>query len=216
MNILIYNRKGGVGKTTVADEIMFSLERSGTSAAYIDLDDQDSSIHTDQSDRAESADVVVVDTPGAINPDTEAWMENADVIVIPTNASGRDIPMMLAALDAAREYAPDSKRIIVVNRYNRYRAAGEFLAALQEAVEGGEVAVTLPASEAFQNAYLNDVSVLTQAPKTSAAYRTLGVVNAVREAAGLAPDPIDPQPIKERLERQAKLARLRKEIKEGK
>lgn len=216
MNILVYNRKGGVGKTTIADELMFSLERSGIDAVYIDLDDQESSIHTDQSDDADHADVVVVDTPGALSADVQSWMESADVIVIPTNASGRDIPTMLAAIESAREYAPQSPRVLVVNRYNRYKAATEFINALKEAADQGETIMTLPQAEAFQSAFLNEQSVLESAPKSSAALRTLETVNAIREAAGLPPDPIDPVPIRTYLDRQAELAKTRREIKGGK
>lgn len=215
MNILIYNRKGGSGKTTVADELMFSLERSGIHAAFVDLDDQDSSIHQDQSADADEADVVVVDTPGALNPDTQEWMEAADVIVIPTNPTGRDIPMMLAALESARNFAPDSKRIVIINRFNRYQVAAEFMDALQDVVEAGETVVPLTASESFPKAYREDASVLSIDPKSSASYRTLIAVNAIRDAAGLPPDPIDPQPIKEYLERHAELARNRREAKKG-
>lgn len=212
MNILIYNRKGGVGKTLVADELLFSLERSGTPHAFIDLDDQGSSIHADTTADSEAADVVIVDTPGAFSKEVQTWMEDADVIVIPVSASGRDIVQMAAALEAARLYAPDTPRVIVANKFNKFKAAQEFMQALAELQQEGETLVTLPAAEAFQNGYLEDRSVVDLAPKSAAAYRTVMMVNAVRDAAGLPPDPVDPQPIKEAIERQQSLARQRREL----
>lgn len=210
MNILIYNRKGGVGKTTVADELMFSLERSQDNAAYIDLDDQSSSIHSDQSDMADSADIVVIDTPGALSSELQSWIENADVIVIPTNCSGRDIPMLMEALEAAREYAPDTKRIIIANRFNRFRASVEFMAVLKDAADSGEVIAPIAHGEAFQTAFSEDKSIIDVARKTNAALLTLEAVNAIRDAAGLEPDPIDPAPIRAYLQRQAQLSKERR------
>ena len=212
MNILVYNRKGGVGKTTVADELMFSLERDGISCAYIDLDDQESSVHADETERADKAEVLVIDTPGALTSEVQAWMSDADIIVIPTTASGRDIGMLQAALRAADEYAPHVPRIIVLNRYNRYRAAQEFHEALKEETKAEQTyLVTLPQSEAIQNAYLNDRSVVEEAPKSTAAYHTLLMVNQIRSAAGLPQDPIDPVPIRLYIERQTEMARKRRE-----
>lgn len=212
MNILIYNRKGGVGKTLIADELLFSMERSGISCAFIDLDDQGSSIHEDTTENSADADVVIVDTPGAFSTEVQTWMEDADVIVIPVSASGRDIVQMAAALEAARMYAPETPRVIVANKFNKHKAAREFMEALSELQHDGETLVTLPAAEAFQNGYLEDRSVINLAPKSTAAYRTVMMVNAVREAAGLPPDPVDPQPIKSAIERQQSLARQRREL----
>lgn len=210
MNILVVNRKGGVGKTTICDELMFSFERSGIDCAYIDLDDQNSSIHHDHSDTADTADAIVIDTPGALSADMRSWMENADVIVIPTNASGRDIPMMMEVLEAAREYAPDTPRIIVANRFNRYKASSEFMSVLREAADSGEVLSTIAHGEAFQAAFSEDKSILDIAPRTTAAVLTLETVNKIRKAAGLDPDPIDPAPLREYIERQTMLARERR------
>lgn len=210
MTILVYNIKGGSGKTTVADELMFSAERENIRAAYIDLDDQQSSIHVDQTAGADNADFVVVDTPGARSQDAKAWMEGADIIVIPTNASGRDIPMLMEALESARTYAPHTARVIVVNRFNRYKAATEFMTILKEAADAGEIICTLPQSETFQTAYLNDMSVVELALKSTAAYRTLKMVNAIRHAAGLGPDPVNPAPIKIYLDMVAERERTRR------
>ena len=39
-NILLVNQKGGVGKTTFADEIAWGLERRGREVGFINLDPQ--------------------------------------------------------------------------------------------------------------------------------------------------------------------------------
>lgn len=38
--ILMLNQKGGVGKTTIADELSFALERRGKTVAFVTTDPQ--------------------------------------------------------------------------------------------------------------------------------------------------------------------------------
>ena len=214
--VLVVNRKGGVGKTTIADELLFSFERSGIHTAYIDLDDQNSSIHHDTTDESDDADVVVIDTPGAFNPAVADWMRSSDIIIIPSNPSARDIPMLMNALETAREVNPAAKVIIAVNRFNKYKASAEFLDAVREIKESGEEVVTLPQSESFQRAYLNKRSIVEEAPRNAAALRTLQAVNVIRKAMDMPDDPTDITVIERALERQQELANTRKEQRNGK
>ena len=43
--VLFLNQKGGVGKTTLADELAFALERRGMSVAFVSTDPQGGSVH---------------------------------------------------------------------------------------------------------------------------------------------------------------------------
>ena len=63
--ILMLNQKGGVGKTTIADELSFALERRGKTVAFVTTDPQ-RSVHEvcDDPDFAEECDFQVVDTAG--------------------------------------------------------------------------------------------------------------------------------------------------------
>lgn len=214
MNILVYNRKGGVGKSLIADELMFSFERSGINAALIDLDDQGSLIHPDTSEK-EDAEVTIIDTPGTLTSELPQWIADSDVLVIPTNPSPRDIPPLMSALEAAREYAPDTPRVIVVNRYSKYKVPAQFIESLQQIQEDDEVITTIVQSESFQKSFLNKQSVVSEARNSMATYSTLNSVNAVRVAAGYDPDPVDPDEIMKILERRAENERTRREIRKG-
>lgn len=44
-NILIINRKGGVGKTLVADELAFALDAKNVPYCFYDLDGQGGTLH---------------------------------------------------------------------------------------------------------------------------------------------------------------------------
>lgn len=62
-NILLVNQKGGVGKTTFADEIAWGLERRGHKVGFGNLDPQGGANHEKNLLDDEDA-VNVIDTPG--------------------------------------------------------------------------------------------------------------------------------------------------------
>ena len=69
-NILLVNQKGGVGKTTFADEIAWGLERRGHKVGFGNLDPQGGANHEKNLLDDENA-VNVIDTPGFASFDTE-------------------------------------------------------------------------------------------------------------------------------------------------
>lgn len=215
MNILVYNRKGGCGKSFISDELMFSFERSGQRTALIDLDEQGTLIHPDTSEQADEAEVTIIDTPGALSSELPQWISDSDLLVIPTNPDPRDITPLMAALEAAREYGPEIPRIVMVNRYSKYRLPTQFLNSLKNVREEGETITTITQSEAVRRAFIHRNSVVDEDRNSMAAYSLLKSVNAVREAGGYAPDPVDPEAIMKELERRAANERTRREIRRG-
>lgn len=89
-NVLALSQKGGVGKTTIADNLAFMLEADGNAVTFYDLDPQGGALH-DTTETPEAA-FAVIDTPGAITEDTQDMIADADLIVIPTRASALDMP----------------------------------------------------------------------------------------------------------------------------
>ena len=88
--VLIMNQKGGVGKTLIADELAFALERDKIPFNFFDMDGQGSPIH--QTSKRDDAEVQIIDTAGALHKDMGEWIANADFIIIPTMMSSRDLP----------------------------------------------------------------------------------------------------------------------------
>ena len=80
--VLLCNQKGGVGKTLIADELAFALERDKIPYSFFDLDDQGSAIHT--TNENPEAVVQIVDTAGALQSNLVKWIEAADFIIVPT------------------------------------------------------------------------------------------------------------------------------------
>lgn len=78
--ILMLNQKGGVGKTTIADELSFALERRGKTVAFVTTDPQGGSVHEvcDDPDFAEECDFQVVDTAGVLVGGVNDWVPRGE------------------------------------------------------------------------------------------------------------------------------------------
>ena len=86
--VLICNSKGGVGKTLIADELCWKLERDNIKFSFANLDNQGSAFHQTQEDP--KAEVRIVDTAGALNESLARWLKEADFILVPTMMSRQD------------------------------------------------------------------------------------------------------------------------------
>lgn len=123
--VLICNQKGGVGKTLIADEIAFALERDKIPYSFYDLDDQGSAIHKTYENP--EAVVQVVDTAGALSTNFLKWIEASDFIIVPTMMSNRDaapLERMIQILEPYREAKPT---LYVFNRWNRFNITKDFI-----------------------------------------------------------------------------------------
>lgn len=182
--ILVCNQKGGVGKSLIADEIAFSFERTGTPVNFYDLDSQGGTLH--KTHEVKGAEVAVVDTPGALQEALSDWLKAADVVVIPTRTSTRDIEPLLRMRNAVKK-SKKAKVIYVLNGWNRFKASRDFLEWFEGTCKGADV-VRLPQSEQFVQAGADSKSVVEYARRGRAVDATLALVNAVRTAAGFAPE----------------------------
>ena len=125
-------RKGGVGKTTIAQCLAIEALREGQRAAIVDLDPQQSALAWGsarttrglqvpavvaagrdgvrgavRSLRAQGAAVIVIDTPPLVTPELHAALEVSDAAIMPT----RPNPMDLDALIATWEIVQGMKRL---------------------------------------------------------------------------------------------------------
>ena len=128
--ILLLSEKGGVGKSTLYDELCYACERRGIRYASYDLDAQGGTLHPTRKDA--DAQVALVDTPGAIREDTERLVSLADLVIVPTRASGRDLPPLKRTLRLVRERGKDGALVtVVVNAFNRYTMAKSYYEGLK-------------------------------------------------------------------------------------
>lgn len=185
--VLVVAQKGGVGKTMLANEIAYSLDRSGIPYDFYDLDPQGGSPH--RSMKMEGSAVRIVDTPGHLSDGTSEQMDAADVIVIPTRASMTDREPFLRMLKMARAHASGKPVVVVVNEWNAYTANTMFTDWLKTLRDSGEFDLRcVPHSEAVPRAGMAGCSVARQAMRRGPERvfkLLLDTINAVRSAAGL-------------------------------
>lgn len=117
-NILIINRKGGVGKTLVADELAFALDAKNVPYCFYDLDGQGGTLH--EPVEMDDADISIIDTPGSLQGEMGEWVKDADVVIIPMRPSVTDMPATETTIDLVKCNAPDTPIVYVVNGTNRF------------------------------------------------------------------------------------------------
>ncbi len=184
-NILVVSQKGGVGKSTVSDEIAFSFDRTGIPYNFFDLDSQGGTIHpTSKNDKAV---VSVVDTPPGLNDDIPNWVKEADVIVIPTGTTYRDFEPLQRMKKIIDEHAPKAKILYVLNRWTRFTSSVMFESWFKSFIEPNNVCI-IPFSEQFPQCGAYSESILSRRRNTKAATCTLEMVNKVRALVGLNPE----------------------------
>lgn len=124
--VLIANQKGGVGKTLIADELCFSLERDKIPYSFYDLDNQGSAIH--ETITNPDAVIQVVDTAGELNKDLADWIECADFVIVPTLMSNRDLAPLERMVGILQPWIDKGKAVLFVfNRWDRFNITKEFI-----------------------------------------------------------------------------------------
>ena len=111
--ILICNQKGGVGKTLIADELVFVLERDLIPYSLYDLDNQGYAIH--KTTNNPNAEVQVVNTPGALQENLLQWIKEAEFIIIPTMMSNRDTAPLERMIKILEPYKDKKSVLYVLN-----------------------------------------------------------------------------------------------------
>ena len=161
-NILVINRKGGVGKTLLCDELAFALDAKQIPYNFYDLDGQGGQIH--EPCEMPGAAISIIDTPGALQAEMGEWIKDADVIVVPMRPTTTDMPATEVTLQLIRDNVPHTPVVYVVNGVNRFRATQEFMEFFTEEHPHDRVYL-IPQSEAFVQAKLANESVQDYHPK---------------------------------------------------
>jgi chromosome partitioning protein len=205
--ITVTQRKGGVGKTTIAICIAAELARRGHDVALVDSDPQrsasqwaepgnlefpvhemaleDTSVSAwAQEVRSIEAGLVVIDTaPNARVMGASIALSN--LILVPCTASGLDLEataQTLAIIGAAREHRRDRIKVILIpNRLDRRTLEGRQL--IDELSEFGEiVAPPVGSRSAFVRSFTSGQSVASFMPGAAADQEIQKLADVVEKA----------------------------------
>lgn len=124
-SVLVCNQKGGVGKTLIADELAFALERDGIPYNFYDLDGQGSSLHKTTEDP--DAVISIVDTAGSLPDELTKWIEASDFIIVPTMMSNSDAKPLMRMVEILEPYKGKKPMLFVFNRWNRFNISKDFI-----------------------------------------------------------------------------------------
>ena len=163
--ILLLNQKGGVGKTTLADEISFSLERRGFSVAFTSIDPQGGCLHESITDNAmiEQSDFHVIDTAGYLKKEMKQWCGEADVILVPILPSPKDFEPTLRTLELIDASDTFAEVYVVVNQFS---SRGVLDREIVEFFESEDIPILgyIPRTVTLSKAAAQNVSVVEYAP----------------------------------------------------
>jgi len=163
--ILLINQKGGVGKSTLADLLLWELEKAGIPANFYDLDGQGGVMH--DASVIPDAKVSVIDTPGALQEEMGEWVKQADLIIIPTKTTMMDVKPLQRMINIVNKVT--SPVIYVEMMWNRFTTASAFEQWLKEETDNNAVILRIAQSEQIAKATAVGMSVIDYAPKSTVA-----------------------------------------------
>ena len=156
-SVLIVNQKGGVGKTLIADELCFSLERDKIPYNFYDLDNQGSAIHETKEDP--EAIVQIIDTAGELHKDLASWIEESDFIIVPTMMSSRDLAPLERMIGILQPWIDKGKPVLFVfNRWDRFNITKDFINYFNQCYPDLKTAI-LSSTTAFNQAGAAGISI---------------------------------------------------------
>lgn len=139
--------KGGVGKTTLSQELLYYLQRLEVPTSLYSLDGQ----YRSRSVKVDNPAVVILDTPGTLDNKLETIVSNADVVVIPVRPTPNDVEPFLRTLNLVEDNT-DAPIIVCVNGMNAFTAAKAFMDWLEVRVSDDDAVyrvLCVPQSEAI-------------------------------------------------------------------
>lgn len=170
IDVLLINQKGGVGKSTIADELAFALERAGKSAGSLSMDPQGGGIREQMG--SEVVDYRIIDTPGVLTESVGEWVKAADIVLIPAKPATRDLEPTLRTWELAKSADPNAKIAWLVNEFDqRLVLDRDFIAYLED--EKIPVWATIPPTVALKRAAALGISVAEYTPRTRAVVRAI-------------------------------------------
>ena len=172
--IVFANPKGGVGKSTLYDEVAWALEHRGLPVTTYQLDNQGGAYHGTH--ETPDAEYVLVDTPARPNREVIDAINNADLVVIPLGPSPRDLAPTTRFMQQLT--TPTG---VVLNGFSPARKASQSLQTYAEN-QGWTILSHIPSAAAFTATPNPATGVVEHSPSTPAAYAIQHLTNEIIKA----------------------------------
>lgn len=121
MIITVFSTKGGVAKTTIADELAYIYaQRNGPdSVSFLQLDQQPGSLS--DTVKKPGSTITITDTPGRVDPQMNAVLAASDVVVVPLLPGPKQVSPLEGIMRTVRK--SDSKVLFVLSKFSAQRRA---------------------------------------------------------------------------------------------
>ncbi|WP_286684501.1 ParA family protein [Collinsella sp. UBA1693] len=183
--ITVVNQKGGVGKTFIADEIAWGLERESVPCAFLNFDKQGGTPHEESTpEERRAADVFVIDTPAGLMRQLHDLLVQTDVVVIPTETDDGEVPATEYTMSLVECNCPDAVKVLVVNKWTRFNAARDFEAHVDRWREKGWAVFYVPETVLVRRGKNERKSVVALAKRSRVAEAVGELTRYVIEAVG--------------------------------
>lgn len=175
--VLLLNFKGGVGKTLIADELLYKLEKDKIPTSFINFDEQESASH--ETCEPEGALVKIVDTPGFLNDEFKDMIEEADFIIVPSMISPSDQKPLESMIEILEPYQSSKEILFVFNGWDRCTYTRDFINYFNEAYP--EIKTTILArTTAFRDAKNYGMSLEDYSPSNPAVKQIDHIYSSVK------------------------------------
>lgn len=177
--IAVINQKGGVGKSTLCDLLLWEFEKAGIPTSFYDLDGQGGVMHETYEDP--KAKVTILDTPGALQTDLNDILksDSLSLVIIPTKTTMMDVkPLQRMISIVSNVKCPV---VYVEMMWNRFTTAASFDEWLIEETGKKSAILRIAQSEQMAQAAAVGMSVIDYAPRSTVAQDCRTFVEYVRK-----------------------------------
>ena len=164
--IIFMSIKGGCGKTVLADELMFGLDRDDIQYSFFDLSDNAGHIH--KPNEKPAATLQIVDDKSDLHSEMKKYVLGSDLIIVPTMAGSYEKAPLETMLKIIKVHKRENNTLIVINQWRDNDTNRKYLAWLDKNYPEFRITKVVRSTDITAAAW-EDMSVDEYAPESKGA-----------------------------------------------